>query len=163
MSEPSAPIIDPRFLQVISGCNGLLTNLLACPPFRFDWLPAAISEKGVYLFSENQSHLYVGRSNSLRKRYLLHCRRGSQQNQASFAYKLALETLGISKASDTLEGTRTKFAATEAFINAFAIAKARVRAMDYRFVEVGDQTQQALLETYAIVVLGTPHNDFNTH
>ncbi|WP_154660911.1 GIY-YIG nuclease family protein [Microvirga lotononidis] len=30
--------------------------------------------RGVYLFSEGEGHLYVGRSNNLRRRYGLHCR-----------------------------------------------------------------------------------------
>lgn len=53
--------------------------------------------------------------------------------------------------------------ATAEFLDAFRSAKARIRAMDYRFVEETDQTRQALLEIYCAVVLGTPYNDFNTH
>jgi hypothetical protein len=48
------------------------------------------------------------------------------------------------------------------FLAAFSEAKARVRAMDFRFVEQRDQTRQALLEIYAAVVLETKYNDFAT-
>jgi hypothetical protein len=49
------------------------------------------------------------------------------------------------------------------FSQAFTEAKARIREMDYRYVEETDQTRQALLEIYASVALKTPYNDFNTH
>jgi hypothetical protein len=42
-------------------------------------------------------------------------------------------------------------------------ANARIRAMEYRYVEETDQNRQALLEIYCAVVLGTPYNDFGTH
>jgi hypothetical protein len=43
------------------------------------------------------------------------------------------------------------------------VATARVRKMEYRFVEETDQTGQALLEVYCAIVLDCPYNDFNTH
>lgn len=49
------------------------------------------------------------------------------------------------------------------FRDAFAESKARIRRMEYRFVEERDQNCQALLEIYCSVVLGTPYNDFKTH
>ena len=49
------------------------------------------------------------------------------------------------------------------FKAAFMAAKARIRNMDYRFVEETDQNTQALLEIYCAVVLSTPYNDFKTH
>ena len=50
-----------------------------------------------------------------------------------------------------------------AFADAFTAAKARVRAMQVRYVEETDPHRQALLEMYASIVLATPYNDFNTH
>jgi hypothetical protein len=49
------------------------------------------------------------------------------------------------------------------FNAAFKAAKARIRAMDYRFVEETDQNAQALLEIYCTLVLKARYNDFNTH
>lgn len=49
------------------------------------------------------------------------------------------------------------------FLTAFDAAKARIRSMDYRFVEEADQNRQALLEIYCAIVLETPYNDFGTH
>ena len=45
----------------------------------------------------------------------------------------------------------------------FKEAKARVREMNLRFVEVKDPLKQALLEMYVAVVLKTDYNDFDTH
>jgi len=53
--------------------------------------------------------------------------------------------------------------AIPSFNDAFQRAKARIRTMDYRFIEETDQNRQALLEIYCAVVLRTPHNDFGTH
>jgi hypothetical protein len=49
------------------------------------------------------------------------------------------------------------------FAEAFTAAKARIREMEYRYVEETDQNRQALLEIYSAVVLATPYNDFGTH
>jgi len=49
------------------------------------------------------------------------------------------------------------------FKAAFSASKARIRAMDYRFVEELDPMRQALLEIYCAAALETPYNDFRTH
>lgn len=153
-----------RFLEAISTLDAKLTELLACEPKVFGQLPTTMPTAGVYLFTDMGRHLYVGRSNGLRARYFLHCRPGSRQNQAPFAYRLARETLGITRASYAPgAGSRTGLAATDPFVTAFGDAKARIRAMEYRHVAEADQTRQALLEAHCVIVLETPYNDFGTH
>lgn len=153
-----------KFLAIVSTLEAGLEKLRTCPPLVFGELPVRMAGSGVYLFTEGDTHLYVGRSNRLRKRYFLHCRPGSQQNQASFAYKLAREFLGIEGAAYKKgEWSRVGLAAKPAFMNAFGAAKARIRRMQYRFVEEPDQTRQALLEAYCTIALDTPYNDFDTH
>jgi hypothetical protein len=49
------------------------------------------------------------------------------------------------------------------FVNAFNAVKARIRAMEFRFVAEGDPTRQSLLELYCAIALCTPYNDFDTH
>ena len=49
------------------------------------------------------------------------------------------------------------------FVRAFESAKARIRAMDVRFVEEIHPVRQCLLEVYVAVALGTHYNDFDTH
>lgn len=125
--------------------------------------PIGIPRSGVYLFSEGDRHLYVGRSNRLRERYFLHCRSGSQQNQASFAFKLAREATNRTTATYQQKGGRKDLMLDRDFMEAFQNAKGRIRQMQYRYVEETDQTRQALLEVYVSIALDTPYNDFNTH
>ncbi len=83
---------------------------------------------------------------------------------AAFAFRLAREATGNLVATYKKgEGSRAELMKDEAFITAFTNAKARIRAMDLRFVEEVDPTRQALLEIYVSVVLSTPYNDFDTH
>ncbi|HZQ94706.1 MAG TPA: GIY-YIG nuclease family protein [Candidatus Sulfotelmatobacter sp.] len=119
---------------------------------------------GVYLFTEKGRHLYVGRSNVLRKRYGRHCRPGATHKQAAFAFQLAREVTGRTKATYKAgDGSRDGLMLDPIFKAAFQSAKERIRAMEYRYVEEQDQNRQALLEIYCAVVLATPYNDFRTH
>jgi len=81
-----------------------------------------------------------------------------------FALKLAREATDFTKAKFTKGQVSRKGPVVDPeFIAAFTTAKARIKAMDYRWVEETDPTCQCLLETYAAVTLGTPYNDFDTH
>lgn len=138
--------------------------LLAMSPARHGSLPHLMPEQGVYLFSEGERHLYVGRSNHLRRRVGQHCNVGSQHNQAVFAYRLArAETGHIAPAYIPGDRSRAGLLADAAFLDAFSRAKARVRLMDFRCVEETVQVRQALLEIYCAILLGCPYNDFGTH
>lgn len=120
--------------------------------------------RGVYLFSEGDHHHYVGRTNHVQRRYGLHCRPSAQHNQAVFAFKLARhETGNLRAAYKTGEGSRKFLAADPAFGAVFRAAKARVKAMEFRWVEEADPVRQCLLEVYVAVVLQTPFNDFDNH
>jgi predicted GIY-YIG superfamily endonuclease len=136
-------------------------------PVSIEKLPMPIAKlpsSCIYLFSEGQKHLYVGRTRHLRQRLRQHCIPASQHNQAVFAFRIAREVTGKLLATyNAAEGSRLALQADPAFSVAFSDAKARVRKMDLRFVEELDPTRQALLEIYASVVLKTPYNDFNTH
>jgi len=119
---------------------------------------------GVYLFTENGRHLYVGRSNDLRGRHGRHCRPGATARQAAFAFLLAREFTGFMKASYKAgENSRAGLMKKRDFVAAFNAAKERIKRMEYRYVEENDQTRQALLEIYCSVVLATPYNSFKTH
>lgn len=154
--------IDPTFRQIVSQLPLRHATLLACKKLQFGGLPTDMPKSGVYLFSEGETHLYVGRSNRLRDRYFLHCRPGSRQNQASFAYKLACEALDTFNVHGQ-SLTRQKRSALPEFALAFEDAKRRIRSMDYRYVAEPDQVNQALLEAYCVISLSTLYNDFETH
>ncbi len=155
--------MHPHFESAISAVHPAFERLMAMSPVTGLPPPLNTPASGVYLFSEGDNHLYVGRSNRIRERYFLHTRPGSRQNQASFAFKLAREVTNRMTATYTKEGGRKRLATDEAFSVAFQDAKARIRRMHYRFVEETDQTRQSLLESYVAIVLKTPYNDFDTH
>jgi hypothetical protein len=78
------------------------------------------------------------------------------------ASKLACEGCGKFPESYIKGKGWKELALDAAWIEAFACAKDRVRAMDLRYVEEAEPTRQALLEIYVCVALETPYNDFNT-
>ena len=127
-------------------------------------MPAEMPVSSVYLFTENGRHLYVGRSNVLRKRYGRHCLPGATHRQAAFAFLLAREATGRTAASYRAGAdSRAGLMLDPAFSAAFTMAKQRIRGMEYRYVEEEDQNRQALHEIYCAIVLSTRYNDFRTH
>jgi hypothetical protein len=156
--------VHPKFAALVENLTPKLDALLAMRPLRYGELPQDMPSSGVYLFSENGQHLYVGRSNDLRGRHGRHCRPGATRQQAAFAFLLAREFTGFVKASYKAgENSRAGLMKNQDFVAAFTAAKERIRRMEYRYVEENDQTRQALLEIYSSVVLGTPYNSFKTH
>jgi hypothetical protein len=156
--------LNPHFAKAVENLHVSFDALIAMPPITTGKLPKVMPKQGVYLFSEGSRHLYVGRSNVLKQRYGQHCNPGSQHNQAVFAFKLARETTGRTKASYVPgENSRDGLSQDIDFRAAFLESKARVKRMEYRFVEECDQTKQALLELYCAIALNCPYNDFNTH
>lgn len=138
--------------------------LMQMEPIRDGDLPKVMPLSGIYLFSEGDIHLYVGRTRTLRKRYGQHSRPSAKHNAAPFAFKLAREETGFLKADyKPGENTRASLSTNEIFMTAFAKALRRIRAMDFRYVEEAEPTAQCLLEVYCTVTLGTRYNDFDTH
>ena len=156
--------MDRKFAELVDQLAPKLEELLAARALRHGVLPREMPSSGVYLFSEGGKHLYVGRSNNLRGRYGHHCREGATWRQAAFAFQLARSETGNLKAS-YVPGklSRAGLMLNQDFRNAFDSAKKRIREMEYRYVEEGDQNRQALLEIYCAVVLCTPFNDFAAH
>lgn len=155
--------MHPKFAEVVESLHPSFERLMAMEPLR-GTPPSRVStpKSGVYLFSEHDQHLYVGRSNRIAFRYALHCGLSAKHNQASFAWKLMAEVVGHKATYRKGEG-RADMIQRPDYAEAFAAAKARIRNMDYRFVEENDQMRQALLEAYVCIALETPYNDFSTH
>lgn len=153
--------MDEIFRTLIENIHPTYERLLAMAPVFEP--PLDMPKQGVYLFSENGIHLYVGRSDAMRRRYKQHTNRGSRPNQAGFAYKLACKKCNMSpptyrKGDGQAERLKNPILAAE-FVN----AKDRVRAMDYRYVEETDPTRQSMLEAYASIALKTQFNSFENH
>lgn len=124
--------------------------------------PAIPRAAGVYLFVEEGKALYVGQTRDLRRRLADHCRVSSRENQASFAFNLARESAAEARLS--VVGYRKVLAVEPAFAEHFAAAKARVAAMDIRFIELDDPELRTVFEVYGTLALGTErYNTFETH
>lgn len=82
----------------------------------------------------------------------------------AFAFRLAREATGQLKVTYRPgEGGRKALAVEPTFKAAFDAAKAKVRAMEFRYVEETDPIRQSVLEIYCAVALETPFNDFDNH
>ena len=128
-----------------------------------DYLPREVPLAGIYLFSEGEQHLYVGRTNTIRKRLQNHCRPSSGHNSATFAFRLARQIRGQTNPTYTEQGSRSLLEKQPDFATVFMQQKERVRNMDVRYVSEPNPLRQALLEMYVSVSLSTPHNDFDNH
>jgi excinuclease UvrABC nuclease subunit len=132
-------------------------------PVRAEKLPQSIPKRGIYLFSDGEIHLYVGRTNNLKRRLQNHCRASSNHNTATFAFRIARQETGLTQASYKSSGSRNELQKDSVFGPAFSAAKARIKSMNLRFVEEDDATRQALLEIYVATILETQFNDFENH
>lgn len=155
--------MDETFKNLINSLDPKFRRLMAMSPVRIDDLPADVPGRGIYLFSEGQGHLYVGRSNRIRTRLQEHSRDSSTHNSAPFAFQIARETSGKSKASYVNKDSRAALEKDPDFSRVFLQAKRRVRQMDVRYVEERDPLRQCLLEIYTAVATGAKYNDFDTH
>ena len=145
--------MDNRFRAHVESLHPSHEKLMAMAPVTALTLPPGMPAKGVYLFSEGAHHLYVGRTNRLRQRLQEHSRPSSRHDSAPFAFLLAREATGRTKATYQIKGSRSELAADPSFAAAFTGAKQRVRAMNIRFVEEAVPLRQALLEIYVAVAL----------
>jgi hypothetical protein len=66
--------MDARFRELIDSLEPQFRRLVAMTPMKYGSLPRQIPTRGIYLFSDGQRHLYVGRTNRLRQRLQNHCR-----------------------------------------------------------------------------------------
>lgn len=155
--------MDARFARVIDTLHHSFERLMAQSPSPPLQLPRSAPTSGIYVFTEGDRHMYVGRSKRIRKRLGNHCRPSASHRMAAFAFKLAREDTGRLKATYKTEGSRGKLMEDPIFAEAFDAAKARIRRMEVRTVDEGSPINQAILEVYVSVVLATPYNDFDTH
>lgn len=152
-----------KFTSITDSLPEAVQKLCQCKPIETDSLKQTKELKGIYLFSEAGKNLYVGRTNNIQKRFRLHTNPSSQQNQATFAFRLAREFTGqLSASYRPGSGSRKGLIEDPNFLAAFNAAKARIRAMEFRFVEEPDPIRQTLLEVYCAMILDTPYNSFQT-
>jgi predicted GIY-YIG superfamily endonuclease len=155
--------MNPKSATLAESLEPSFQKLVSMLPVTAASLPRSMPRQGIYLFSDGDQNLYVGRSNNIRRRIGLHCRPGSQHNQATFAFRMARLQTGRTEAAYTTAGSRRELVKDAEFGPVFTASKARIRQFDLRFVEEQDPTRQALLEIYVATVLETPFNDFENH
>ena len=140
--------------QVVRGLDGLLRELVACKPKRRSaFKPMVPRVPAIYLLSEGDSYVYVGRTRSLNSRLAGHMRPSSRSSSASLAFLIAkedAENRGIS-----IDGSNAALEKREEFGKVFREAKKRVAKMDVRYVPIASPVEQALLEVYVSESLGT--------
>jgi len=76
--------MHPTFAKLLGGLHPKFEALISLPACRYGSLPKGMPAQGVYLFTENGSHLYVG--NTIRARYDRHCNPGARHRMAAFAF-----------------------------------------------------------------------------
>ena len=154
--------MNPRFYNIVQSLDPSLARMLAMDPLKVDPLPRRLPKQGIYLLSEGESHLYVGRSRRVRKRISSQSQAGGSHKGAAFAFRLAREETGRLTPTYQKKGSRDDLMKDPKFRLAFEDAKARIRSMDLRVSEESDPIRQSLLEIYAAVALQTPYNSFRT-
>lgn len=153
--------MSDQFNSIIANMEPILNQLLASPHLSRTELQN-VPKKGIYVFYEHASPIYVGRSNRVRQRLLEHSRPSSQHNSATFAFNLAMEA--ATQTGVTIpQTTRTKLQTYPPFRKLYSRAKERVAEMKVRVIEITDPIEQTIFEVYAALALGTAYNEFDTH
>jgi hypothetical protein len=150
-----------QFDKIVADVKLKFDDLQASIKYCVTTLPKNIPSTGIYLFSENDLPLYVGRTNNLRKRLQYHTR--TNHNQATFAFLLASHQTGNIKASYQAKGSRQDLLNDPAFRSAFDEARQRIRKMDVQFVEEPDPIKQTILEVFTALQIKARFNDFDNH
>ena len=157
--------VPAGFEEIVARLEPLLEELKGGPGYHGLTL-RNLPKKGVYVFYEDDRPMYVGRvgSNSkqtVRQRIRQHTIPSSGHNQATFAFRLLQEDLGLPVGHES-DLTRPELA--EKYKARFLEQKQRVRNMEVRVVEIMDPVLQAVFEIYAALTLGTTrYNRFDTH
>lgn len=154
--------MSEKFRVAVESLEAKFQSLMLMDPImaRHD-IPSANHISGVYVFSDGNDHLYVGRSKRIRDRYADHTRPSAKMNDAPFAVMLAREALKL-KPSYRGEHTRARLNLNEQFKAAFQAAKNRILTLSFRYVEEPDPLRQTLLECYVAIALNAQYNSFET-
>ena len=153
--------MNTHFRGLIESLHSQFESLTSMQPVTIDSAPKDTPKGGVYLFSNDGQHLYVGRTKrSIKDRLKDHV---STSDDCPFAWHLAREATNNRIASYKYEGSRKHLLSQPDFKKAYENAKQQIREMDVRYVGEPDPLKQALLEIYVAVVTEAKHNDFDTH
>lgn len=153
--------LNEKFANYIAELPLLTEGLRSSAPLTSEEIHR-LNAPGLYSFSKDGQVLYIGRTKNFRKRHKNHCDEKSGENTAAFAFLLARQETGKIKAAYSKAGSRKALMKDAIFNATFQEAKANIRKMEVRFVEVPDPNLQHLLELYASMELKSAHNKFET-
>ena len=153
--------MNKKFSDIIDSLPELQKQLIHSSQIYRDNL-GSIPKSGIYVFYENETPMFVGRTNSMKKRIMTQGRPGSSHNTAPFAFLIAKET-AEEKGIDVIGRTRGELERDHTFNDLFTQSKNRVSKMSIRLVSVENQIKQAIFQVYASMELNTKFNDFKTH
>lgn len=149
-----------RFHDLVAVLETKWQTLRTMVPVVAAQVPSDTPVGGVYLFSENETHLYAGRTKRrIADRIRYHF---SQAPDCPFAWLLAREETGR-RATYKTDGSRKALLAEPVFRAEYERAKDRIRRMHVRYVHEPDPLKQTLLEIYVAIAAETQYNDFDTH
>ena len=153
--------MDDKFRTLIDELHKKYEELMSMHPVTVNTATSACPIGGIYLFTENGVHLYAGRTKRrINRRLKDHV---GTADDCPFAWHLAREETGNTEASYKTEGSRKHILNQSHFMQAYDLAKERIRQMEVRYVGELDPLKQALLEIYVAVVSKAKFNDFDTH
>jgi hypothetical protein len=179
VAKVGAPIESEEDWQaLLEWLPKMLSALLASEVYGVDTRPPR-DQRGIYLFTHRNTHLYVGRTGitaqsrasgrppitSFRHRFDQHTQRGRPPGAAAFAKRLTLAAAkrrGIevpSKWWDTRLGDGAEV------YGLFCAAKKRIENMECRVVAFDDDikgVRSSVAEIYVHTQLRTTYNDFST-
>ena len=111
----------------------------------------------MYLFTEDGKPIYEGQTRSFRRDGRAH---SFVQSREQRPIRVQHRPSGSHPADIDATGPRKAVSKLPDFAGLFDAAKSRVRAMEFRFVEIEDPPLRTIFEVYASLALGT-HGDFN--
>jgi len=154
--------MNERFKELADRMPLLLQSLLEQPLTAIDDIGITqVPQKGIYVFFEDNKPIYVGRSNRLKKRLKEHSQ-GSSHYSATLAFRIAKQNTSTQQKKERKQ-TNEQLMKNSDFVEEFEATKGRIARAKIRFIEIEDQTEQAMFEIYASMALGTEFNDFSTH
>ncbi len=137
-----------------------MANLLKTTPVHYSELKD-IPKRGIYVYYENDTPIYVGRSQNLRQRLQQHRQQSSGHHSATFAFLIARKD--AYRTGLHIQGTREDLQKHNDFSQLFTDAKIRVQNMKVQILRMDDPIEQTLFEVYAALELKTEYNTWETH
>jgi predicted GIY-YIG superfamily endonuclease len=156
--------MNAQFDEITRKFPDNMKKLLKNPPVS----PYELKEnilRGIYVFYENGTAIYVGRSRNITQRIREH----QQQSSDSEVFAFLIAKRDAEKAGMTLQYkngknmTRNELQKYPPFKQIFSDAKKRVAMMKVQVIGIDDPVEQTLFEVYAALELKTKYNTWDTH